>query len=143
MNRRPKSSRRFLRNSSVNKFEFRKGVFESFVDLIDVATDWSLIVLVVLIVFRKEIGVHASHLVKEVIKLIARVQRITVGGTTYEFSALQDLAKVTKPELFHNIFLRTPVDAEPVEVDEAVAEEGESEAEEFAAALAKFKRQQV
>ena len=66
-----------------------KGVFESFVDLIHVATDWSLIVLVVLIVFRKEIGDHVSDLVEEVINLTARVQRITVGGTTWVFSDLQ------------------------------------------------------
>lgn len=122
-----------------------KGSFENFVNLIDVITDWSFVVLVVLIIFYKQIGAHVSGLVKELTKLVSRLQSAKVGGTSWVFSPsdLKSLAAGSNAELLRNILLHMPDSAESTEIDDAeAAEVAESEANEIEALLTQYKSRQ-
>lgn len=122
-----------------------KGSFENFVNLMDVISDWSVIVLVVLIIFRKQIGAHVSDLVKELIKLLSRLKSLNVGGTALQFSPseLKNLAAENNPNLLRNILLHMPYSAEPAGIDDAEpAEVAESEADEIEALLTEYKSRQ-
>lgn len=123
-----------------------KGSFENFVDLMDVITDWSFIVLVVLIIFHKQIGAHVSALVRELIQLVSRLRSLKVGGTSWQFSRsdLKSLAAASSdPVLLRNILLNLPDSAEPAEIDDAEpAEVAESEANEMEAFLTEIKSRQ-
>lgn len=118
-----------------------KGDFENFVDLIDVVTDWSFLVLVVLIIFRKQIGEHLSTLIKELAKLVSRLQSAKVGGTSWQFSPgeLKSLATDHGPAILRSILLNMPESIETGEIaEEETAEETESELSELEATLAQY-----
>lgn len=118
-----------------------KGNFENFVDLIDVVTDWSFLVLVVLIIFRNQIGEHLSTLIKELANLVSRLQSAKVGGTSWQFSRddLAGLATDHDPELLRSILLNMPESIETGEIaEEETAEETESELSELEATLAQY-----
>lgn len=115
-----------------------KGNFENLVDLIDVVTDWSFLVLVVLIIFRKQIGEHLSTLLKELANLVSRLQSAKVGGTSLVFSRgdLKILAADHPPKTLRSILLNMPETGESAE--EESAEEAESELSELEATLAQY-----
>ena len=118
-----------------------KGYFESFVDLIDVVTDWSFLVLVVLIIFRRQIGEHLSTLIKELANLVSRLQSAKVGGTTLVFSRgdLKIFAADHDPKTLRSILLNMPESIETGEIaEEETAEETESELSELEATLAQY-----
>lgn len=98
-----------------------KSGFENFVDLIDVVTDWSFVVLVVLIVFRKQIGEKISDLVGEIVTLISRTSSVKAGGTELVFTPaeLKNLATQNNATVLRAALLDLPTPDEAAEIDDA------------------------
>ena len=122
-----------------------KGGFENFVNLIDVITDWSLVVLVVLIVFRKQIGEKVSDLIREIVTLISRISSVKAGGAELVFTPaeLKILATETDATVLRAALLnvRTPDEATGID-DAEPADLTSAERDEFNARLAELTSRQ-
>lgn len=123
-----------------------QGLFEGFIHLIDVLTDPAVIILILLIVFRKQIAPHVSKIMQEVAKLLSRTQSARVGSASFDFSPtdLRTLAIENEPELLRRILLQLPETQTPPELegdDESeTAEEADDERLALAALLGKLRQ---
>jgi hypothetical protein len=109
-----------------------QGFLESLVHLVDVLTDPTVVVLVLLIVFRKQIGPHVSKIAQELASLLSRMQSARVGSTSFVFSPtdLRTMAIEYEPELLRRILLQLPESPAPA----ALEDDDERETEEETAA---------
>ena len=120
-----------------------QGTLESFVSLVDVLTDPTVVVLVLVIVFRKQIAPHIARIAQELARLLSRVQSARVGTTRFDFSPtdLRTMAMDNNPELLRQILLQLPEAPAPEQEEESETEQQiEDESAELAARLHKLKQ---
>jgi len=106
-----------------------KHYLDYLVRLLDVITDWQVLLVIILLVYRKTIITTIPALI---IRLTDRTKKLVIGGTSIEFAdyvEIKDtLKKITDPELQNEVISK--IDTSVVVDSNAVVDEVDNDEEE-------------